>query len=66
MNTRRAANSMLTFMKIHLGTFHVLPGFYGFNSDSCRRLSKRLDTANDVCVLRNHVLGIYSCFYACA
>ena len=52
MVTRRAANALVTFMKIHLGCFHVLPNFYCFKNDFDLRLSHRLDTGNDIVPLR--------------
>jgi hypothetical protein len=58
LRSRRCAISLTSFMKMHLGSMHVQPGYFCFRHELRTRTSNRL--ANNFVVLRNYQDDAYS------
>ena len=53
LHSRRAASSLVSFIKIQLGAMHVEPGYFCFRDQLKVRSSNRTDSPNDCMILRN-------------
>ena len=54
LHSRRAATCLSSFIKMQLGVMHIQPGYICYRDELDVRSSNRIDSSNNLVVLRNY------------